>query len=219
MLQLLIDSWPFAVATAGTISGIAAFYQKVLQIRELRTKLRRLEEEQARNSVMRVHLPDAEEVKRYSKARIEDHLKRAKFIGTFLSVAIMAGVAASVGTYRYAMAPSIPFSGIAIVRPVENAAVKQGGVVEFRSSLTDLKHYIVVMPLQAPTRWIVDGPITVSRDGAGAGRALFGETTLGVGESFAVGVIATHAQLPDGPLASMPADSQASPYVTVRRTQ
>lgn len=106
-----------------------------------------------------------------------------------------------------------------IAHPLAGVAVGQSDIVRGASPLAGLNHYLIVIPLQTGDRYVVDGPLSIDAEGNWSGRARFGEGNVGVGERFAVSVLATAVTLPEGQLDSLPADSYVSDSVEVVRSK
>jgi hypothetical protein len=104
-----------------------------------------------------------------------------------------------------------------VVRPIEGEQVQEGAGVEFCSVYDQLNHYITVTPLNSPDRWIVDGPIRVTKNIPTTGRARFGNALVGRGEDFAISVLATNTLLQEGVLQKLPSDARLSKHVVVMR--
>jgi len=211
------------LAAAGSLAGAAAFYLNVLRIRELQAKLRQTREEEEKRK-HRIYTPNMEDVQKYSTRGWETAVRRAR--STNVAIGVLAAFALSLLGYvtlghlvhpDAGPADTSISDGIRVFQPTSGAEVAQGAVVEFRSVFEDLNHYVVVVPMQSPNRWIVDGPIRVLRDQVGTGRARFGQGSVGVGEEFSVSVLATRLLLPEGVLLTPPRDAKISPQVTVRR--
>ena len=112
-----------------------------------------------------------------------------------------------------------PVISLRIVSPESGAAVEHGSVVSFTSPFVDRDHYITVIPLQSPDRYVVDGPLHISADRVTSGRARFGNEAAGVGEQFSIQIIATKESLMEGTLAQLPKDAELSPQVVVYRAR
>jgi hypothetical protein len=112
-----------------------------------------------------------------------------------------------------------PKPNIHIIKPETGAEVEEGTIVSFNSTYGNLNHYIIVIPMRSPDKWVVDGPIKVSKDGFATGRARFGSGTVGVGENFAIQVYGTEIILPEGILSSLPPESKLSQQVLVTRVK
>lgn len=110
-----------------------------------------------------------------------------------------------------------PVADLQIIKPSPATQVGGEAVVEFRSVYPNLNHYVVVIPLQAPTRWVVDGPIQIRNNGSGSGMARFGNGSVGVGQIFTIEILATELILPDGVLPTIPANAGLSQPVEVNR--
>ncbi|MFA7256752.1 MAG: hypothetical protein WC047_04185 [Kiritimatiellales bacterium] len=115
--------------------------------------------------------------------------------------------------------PKPSSADIVILQPTQNGEVEETAIVQFHSVHSELHHYIVVIPMQSPNRWIVDGPLQVANNGTGTGRACFGSGSVGVGERFTIVVLASAVLLPEGILTRTPAGSQLSQYITVKRVK
>jgi hypothetical protein len=112
----------------------------------------------------------------------------------------------------------LPIS-LRITSPAPGAVVESGAAVSFTSSFEDLGHYIIVIPLRSPDRYVVDGPLHISADQPTSGRARFGNEAAGIGEQFAIQVIATKTPLVEGVLAQLPEDAKLSSQVIVYRAR
>jgi hypothetical protein len=112
----------------------------------------------------------------------------------------------------------LPIS-LRITSPAPGAVVESGAAVSFTSPFENLGHYIVVIPLRSPDRYVVDGPLHVSADRTTSGRARFGNEAAGIGEQFAIQVIATKTPLVEGVLAQLPEDAKLSSQVIVNRAR
>ena len=110
-------------------------------------------------------------------------------------------------------------SSFAIIQPREGAVVEVGDTVQFVSPHSDLNHYVIVTPLQAPTRWVVDGPLRVSAGELQHGNTRFGDTDAGRGERFSLQILATADQLRQGALDKLPSDSKLSQAIKVIRAR
>jgi hypothetical protein len=106
-----------------------------------------------------------------------------------------------------------------ILSPAPDGTVEEMEPVTFASPHTQLSHYIVVVPLRSPARWIVDGPLRVDDRGRGSGHARFGTSGLGAGEPFSLTVIATKANLPHGEHQSIDAEHESAPVRVTRARQ
>ncbi len=115
--------------------------------------------------------------------------------------------------------PVPPPVDIVIMRPTPNEEVEEVAPVEFRSAYSGLNHYIIVIPMKSPDRWVVDGPLPVSPGGVGKGRARFGSGPIGVGELFEIEVMAGEMRPTDDVLANLPAGAHLSRPVTVKRVR
>jgi hypothetical protein len=107
----------------------------------------------------------------------------------------------------------------AIIQPQEGALVEAGDTVQFVSPYGDLNHYVIVTPLQSPTRWVVDGPLRASAGEQQHGNARFGDTVAGRGERFSLQILATSVNLSQGALKELPADSKFSQAIKVIRAR
>jgi hypothetical protein len=134
------------------------------------------------------------------------------------AVLLLFGVIGLVSANR---APSPPASTVPfrIVSPEAGATVELGAAVSFTSPFADLDYYITVVPLRAPDRYVVDGPLHISEDRLASGHARFGNEAAGKGERFAIQIIATKAKLAEGVLAQLPADAKLSSQVVVYRAK
>lgn len=110
--------------------------------------------------------------------------------------------------------PNIVFH---ITEPINNAEVGASEIVRGMTTLKALNLYLIVMPLETGDRYIVDGPLTVDAQGMWSGRARFGEGNLGVGEKFAISVLATKHKLSEGTLPKLPKDARISDSIGVLR--
>jgi hypothetical protein len=115
--------------------------------------------------------------------------------------------------------PPPPPLPLRIVSPEAGALVEQGAAVSFTSPFVDLDHYITVIPLGSPDRYVVDGPLHISTEPSTSGRAIFGNEAAGIGERFAMQIIATKGKLAEGVLAHVPSDAKLSPQVVVYRAR
>jgi hypothetical protein len=106
-----------------------------------------------------------------------------------------------------------------IVQPQEGTLVEAGATVQFVSPYGDLNHYVIVTPLQSPTRWVVDGPLRVSAGEQQHGNARFGDTVAGRGERFSLQILATSFHLRQGALEELPTDSKFSQAINVIRAR
>lgn len=115
--------------------------------------------------------------------------------------------------------PALPGVSLAIIKPEPGSIVTVGGNVEFTSPQRELQHYVLVVPQQSPTRWIVDGPILVTSDAPHFGHARFGDSSAGAGEQFSLQILSTRQQLSLGPIDQLPPDSILSPPILVQRAR
>lgn len=113
----------------------------------------------------------------------------------------------------------LPSISLRIATPEPGAAVERGAAVSFTSPFADFDHYIIVIPLQSPDRYVVDGPLHISADQMASGRARFGNEAAGIGEQFSIQVLATKAPLVEGVLIQLPTDAKLSPQVVVYRAR
>lgn len=111
-----------------------------------------------------------------------------------------------------------PTEQLVIAIPLNGATVGLDERVSGTTPFSDLNHYIIVTPSRVGTPYVQDQAASVSM-GAFSGRARFGGVNVGIGEQFAVQIVATKATLAPGPLAKQPADAVLSNSVTVIRKQ
>lgn len=112
-----------------------------------------------------------------------------------------------------------PSVTLKILKPEPSALVAIGVNVEFTSPHWNSKHYVLVVPQQAPTFWIVDGPISVSTNDPYFGHARFGDSAAGPGEQFSLQILSTDKQLTLGAIHQLPEGAKLSPPVLVQRTK
>jgi hypothetical protein len=113
---------------------------------------------------------------------------------------------------------SKPTEQFAITLPTSGATVGLDDRVSGSTPFAGLNHYIIVIPLRVGTAYVQDQPATVS-NGRFDGRARFGGVSVGIGEQFAVQILATKSTLPAGPLLKQPEDAVLSNSITVTRKQ
>ena len=65
----------------------------------------------------------------------------------------------------------------------------------------------------------MDGPLAVDLTGGVTGRARYGEAKKGIGEWYAVSILATKLDLFEGVLEKLPSDSQSSDSIEVERVK
>lgn len=106
-----------------------------------------------------------------------------------------------------------------ITTPQKGDKVGPSEIVRGVTTLRGYNLYVIVIPLQTGDRYIVDGPLTVDPAGGWAGRARYGEGKKGIGEWFAVNILATRYVLSEGVLDNLPSDSQNSDPVEVERVR
>lgn len=83
----------------------------------------------------------------------------------------------------------------------------------------ELKHYLVVTPLDIGEDFVQDKPVTVYPGGLWTGVARFGAGDVGIGKRFIVRCLATKEALSPGISNALPLDSQFSIPITVIRLQ
>jgi hypothetical protein len=144
--------------------------------------------------------------------------ERAKRIATTIAVAgtIVAILTGSTQLYDRFATTAVCSADVGVTRPAAGQEVSESEVVEGRSKLSALKHYWLVIDPHG-NRWIADGPFRPARCTV-RGRVLFGSGTIGVGESFDVGLFATSADLRVGVIEQLPADVALSNIVRVKRS-
>lgn len=106
-----------------------------------------------------------------------------------------------------------------ITKPQKGDKVGPSEIVRGVTTLRGRNLYLVVIPLQTGDRYIVDGPLTVDLAGGVTGRARYGEAKKGIGEWFAVSILATKLDLFEGVLDKLPSDSQSSDSIEVERVK
>ena len=106
-----------------------------------------------------------------------------------------------------------------ITKPQKGDKVGPSEIVHGVTTLRGRNLYLVVIPLQTGDRYIVDGPLTVDLAGGWSGRARYGEGKKGIGEWFAVSILATKLDLSEGVLDNLPPDSQSSDPIEVERVK
>jgi len=104
-----------------------------------------------------------------------------------------------------------------ITEPINNDEVGPSAIVRGMTTLKGLNLYLIVIPLETGDRYIVDGPLTVDAQGMWSGRARFGEGNLGIGEKFAISILATNHNLSEGPLQKLPKDVRISDSIEIIR--
>lgn len=104
-----------------------------------------------------------------------------------------------------------------ITKPQKGDKVGPTEIVHGVTSLRGYNLYLIVIPLQTGDRYIVDGPLSVDPAGGWSGRARYGEGNKGIGERFAVNILATRGILSEGVLDSLPSDARNSEPVEVER--
>lgn len=130
---------------------------------------------------------------------------------------LQAATASSAAAFPPSVVPEV--TAFAILQPLEGTVVEAGDTVRFVSPYDGRHHYVVVTPLQSPTRWIVDGPLEAFAGVPQDGNAQFGTTFAGRGERFSLQILATTIQLRRGALDQLPTDSRLSPAVRVIRAR
>jgi hypothetical protein len=108
---------------------------------------------------------------------------------------------------------------LTILKPEPAALVTAIASVEFTSPHWNSKHYVLVVPQQAPVYWIVDGPITVTSNEHYFGHARCGDSLAGRGEQFSLQILSTDRQLRQGTIDQLPADAKLSAPVLVQRAR
>jgi hypothetical protein len=78
MIDFLIRTWPAITTLAAIIVGLTAYRKQMLEIRELKFKIRELEESEAQRN-KRIHEPTAEEIKVYSMHEFELEREKLRF--------------------------------------------------------------------------------------------------------------------------------------------
>ena len=216
MLQRIVDFWPIVVMVAGGVGGLAVFYLNLLRIRELQGKLQEKKKNAEKNGTP-IYLPTTAEITKYSEQPVKA-LKRARytnFIIIILSVILIPSLYIYHSRIHYQ--PAAPQAQLVIQNLFNGETVGSSEIVKGNSQLPELNHYIVVIPLRTGDRWVVDGPIAINAEGNWSGRARFGELNVGVGEKFAVSVLATAVPLSEGQLVNLPDDVRMSDPVEVVR--
>lgn len=104
-----------------------------------------------------------------------------------------------------------------ITNPSYGDSVDLFDLIQGKTPFMGMNHYIVVTPLKTGGDFIQDVPAKVSSDGSWIGRAKLGTAEVGVGEKFAVRVIATKSTLSPGQLIPVPEDAFSSDSITVTR--
>jgi hypothetical protein len=104
-----------------------------------------------------------------------------------------------------------------IQSPAPRSSVGFRPLVTGRTPRLGWNHYLVVMPSEIGEYFVQNLPITVAPDGSFRGQAQLGEGNNGIGKSFVITVLATHAQLVPGRLTAFPFDAVFSGELTVTR--
>jgi hypothetical protein len=105
-----------------------------------------------------------------------------------------------------------------VIEPRAGSDVGEIEIVRGVSDAVAFNNYIIVTSLRTGGRWVVDGPLSISGQYAWEGRARFGSSNVGIGERYAVSVLATGLVLQEGELQAIPPGTYVSDSVTVRRT-
>ncbi len=92
-------------------------------------------------------------------------------------------------------------------------------IVSGVTTIRDRNLYLVVIPMLTGDKYIVDGPLHVDSTGAWSGRARFGEGKKGIGERFAVSIIATDLELDERVLDNLSPNTQIFNSIEVERVK
>ena len=120
----------------------------------------------------------------------------------------------SIGTIATA-----PEGELVINEPVDGGEVGYHADVKGHTENPELNHYVVVIPVLHPSKWVQQWPVVIEPEGKLSSKAQFGEGAIGFGEDFQVLLLATPDKLKPGTLDHEPADARWSEPVTVTRTE
>jgi ribosomal protein L24E len=105
-----------------------------------------------------------------------------------------------------------------ITEPLDGENVGEQADVKGRTTYPDLNHYVVVIPVLHPAKWVQRWPVFIEADGTLSSTAQFGEGNIGVKEDFKILLLATSKELEPAKLRQEPPDARWSDPVTVTRT-
>ena len=108
-------------------------------------------------------------------------------------------------------------AGFRIDNPGNGDSVGIDQVVVGHTVYPHMKHYIIVTPISTQVDFVASGLAQVSSDGTLLGVARIGGAGAGLGQVFAIRVLATSSDLIEGVLQRIPEDAQASNTITVIR--
>lgn len=106
-----------------------------------------------------------------------------------------------------------------VTKPPNGGSVALNDVVAGTTPCSEMRHYVVVTPLENSVNWVQDSPATTDANGSFTGQAQFGQGENGIGKKFLIRVLVTKATLRPGQLPEWPTDAILSEPVTVTRNQ
>jgi len=110
-------------------------------------------------------------------------------------------------------------ANLVITYPTAGAKVGLEEIVVGSTPYRERRHYVVVSPAETGDQWVQSGPIRVSNDESLMGRTVFGTAGAGAGKGFTVRILATTAEVAEGPLRTVPDDAAWSNVVYVTRRE
>jgi len=108
---------------------------------------------------------------------------------------------------------------LVITSPGDGGSVGLTEVIQGTTPYPNMRHYIIVTPLEVGGDWVQDGIVTISGAGTWTARAQFGTGDVGVGKRFMIRVMATNSIVDRPKLRGQPPDAVFSQPITVVRTQ
>lgn len=114
--------------------------------------------------------------------------------------------------------PPISSKQLVIETPSNSAMVGISSVVRGKTPYPQLKHYLVVVSLQAK-RYYIQQPVRVQSDGTWEGFAAFGTQIYGVGDQWSIQIMATATSLSVGEISDFPKDAVFSDEIVVTRNR
>ncbi len=112
-----------------------------------------------------------------------------------------------------------PKRELVVDKPADGAEVGYHADVKGYTDNLELNHYVVVIPVLHPSKWVQRWPVVIEPEGKLSSKAQFGEGGIGLGEEFQILLLATSEKLRPGTLDYEPADARWSAPVTVTRTK